>query len=102
MVIISFIAFEVVNLFYNISLDKVTTKTSKGLISNLGWAFGYFGGFIALLIVLLALKLVEGDSKSTTFILLLIGPFVGIWTLIFGYPHLISLRNFSFNLRKEF
>ena len=97
LVVISFISFEVINLFYNISLDKVATKRSKGLISNLGWAFGYFG-FIALLIVLLALKLVEGDNKSTTFILLLIGPFVGIWTLIFGYPHLISLRNSSFNL----
>ena len=81
LVIISFIAFEVINLFYNISLDKVSTKRSKGLISNLGWAFGYFGGFLALLIVLLALKLVEGDNKSTTLILSLIGPFVGIWTL---------------------
>ena len=69
LVIISFIAFEVVNLFYNISLDKVATKRSKGLISNLGWAFGYLGGFLALLIVLLALKLVEGDNESTTLIL---------------------------------
>ena len=45
LVIISFIAFEVINLFYNISLDKISTKRSKGLISNLGWAFGYLGGF---------------------------------------------------------
>lgn len=98
LVIISFIAFEVVNLFYNISLDKVTSKKSKGLISNLGWAFGYLGGFIALLIVLLVLKIVEGNNESTTFILALIGPFVGIWTFIFGYPHLISLRNSYFYL----
>ena len=60
--------------------------------------FWIFGGFIALIIVLLALKLVEGDNGSTTLILSLIGPFVGIWTLIFGYPHLISLRNSYFNL----
>ena len=98
LVIISFVAFEVVNLLYNISLDKVTTKKSKGLISNLGWAFGYLGGFIALLIVLLVLKIVEGNNESTTFILSLIGPFVGIWTFIFGYPHLISLRNSYFYL----
>ena len=98
LVIISFIAFEVVNLFYNVSLDKVTTKRSKGLISNLGWAFGYLGGFLALLIVLLALKIVEGDNKSTTVIMSLIGPFVGFWTFIFGYPHLTSLRNSYFNL----
>ena len=84
LVMISFIAFEVVNLFYNISLDKVTTKRSKGLISNLGWAFGYLGGFIALLIVLLALKLVEGDNKSTTFILLLNWSFCGV----FGHLYL--------------
>ena len=98
LVIVSFVAFEVTNLFYNISLDKVASKRSKGLISNLGWAFGYFGGFLALLIVLLVLKLVEGDNESTTLVLLLIGPFVGIWTLIFGSPHLISLRNSHFNL----
>ena len=98
LVIISFIAFEVINLFYNISLDKVTTKRSKGLISNLGWAFGYLGGFLALLIVLLALKIVEGDNESTTLILSLIGPFVGFWTFVFGYPHLTSLRNSYFNL----
>ena len=98
MVIISFIAFEVVNLFYNITLDKVTSKRSKGLISNLGWAFGYLGGFLALLIILLTLKIFEGDNQSTTLILSLIGPFVGIWTLIFGYPHLTSLRNSYFNL----
>ena len=55
-------------------------------------------GFIALIIVLLALKFVEGDNGSTTLILSLIGPFVGIWTLIFGYPHLISLINSYFNL----
>jgi len=98
MVIISFIAFEVVNLFYNISLDKVTTKRSKGLISNLGWAFGYLGGFLSLLIVLLTLKIVEGDNESTTLIFSLIGPFVGFWTFIFAYPHLTSLRNCYFNL----
>ena len=98
LVIISFIAFEVVNLFYNITLDKVTSKRSKGLISNFGWAFGYLGGFLALIIVLLMLKIVEGDNELTTLILSLIGPFVGIWTFIFGYPHLISLRNSYFNL----
>ena len=97
-VIVTFIAFEVINLFYNISLDKVASRRSKGLISNLGWAFGYFGGFLALLIVLLALKIVEGDNESTTLILSLIGPFVGFWTFIFAYPHLTSLRNCYFNL----
>ena len=98
LVIISLVAFEVVNLFYNISLDKVTTKRSKGLISNLGWAFGYFGGFLALIIVLTALKIVEGNTKETSFIFLLVGPFVGLWTLIFGYSHLSSLRESYFNL----
>ncbi len=98
LVIISFIAFEVINLFYNISLDKISTKRSKGLISNLGWAFGYFGGFLALLIVLLVLKIVEEDNELVTLMMSLIGPFVGIWTFIFGYPHLVSLKNSYFNL----
>ena len=97
LIIISFIAFEVVNLFYNISLDRVT-KTSKGLISNLGWALGYLGGFLALLIVLVTLKIVEGNSETTSLTLLLVGPFAGLWTLIFGYPHVSSLKRSYFNL----
>jgi UMF1 family MFS transporter len=98
LVVLSFIAFEVVNLFYNISLDKVATKTSKGSISNLGWGFGYFGGFLALLVVLISLKFVEGNTQATPLILMLIGPFVGLWTLVFGYPHLSSLKKSYFSL----
>ena len=50
---ISLICFEMINLFYNLSLHKVAPKKKEGQISNLGWAFGYFGGLCSLAIIFL-------------------------------------------------
>ena len=84
------ISFEVVNLFYNLSLHKVSNKNEEGLISNLGWGFGYLGGLISLLIVFSFIQLTKHYEYQILGIsvFLLVGPFVGIWTLIFGYMHL--------------
>jgi UMF1 family MFS transporter len=90
---LSLICFEMINLFYNLSLHKVAPKHKEGQISNLGWAFGYFGGLCSLAIIFLLLEL----TKSNDFrlfgisVFLLIGPFVALWTMIFGYSH---IKNF--------
>ena len=49
---ISFVAFEIINLFYNLSLHNVSENEKRGLISNLGWATGYLGGLLSLISVL--------------------------------------------------
>jgi UMF1 family MFS transporter len=89
-IVVSLISFEVVNLFYNLSLHKVSNKNEEGLISNLGWGFGYLGGLISLLIVFSFIQLTKHYEYQILGIsvFLLVGPFVGIWTLIFGYMHL--------------
>ncbi len=89
-IVVSLISFEVMNLFYNLSLHKVSNKNEEGLISNLGWGFGYLGGLISLLIVFSFIQLTKHYEYQILGIsvFLLVGPFVGIWTLIFGYMHL--------------
>ena len=99
-VIISFISFEVVNLFYNLCLHKVAPKNKEGITSNLGWAFGYAGGLIALFIVYLIIKSFESNQyKVYDFsIFLLIGPFVGLWAFFFGYFHIKNFKNTNFSV----
>ncbi len=92
-IILSLICFEMINLFYNLSLHKVAPKKKEGQISNLGWAFGYFGGLCSLVIIFLLLELTKSHDYRIfdVSIFLLIGPFVALWTIIFGYSH---IKNF--------
>ena len=92
-IIISLISFEMINLFYNLSLHKVAPKNKEGQISNLGWASGYFGGLCSLAIIFLLLELTksQGYKLFDLSVFLLIGPFVALWTIIFGYSH---IKNF--------
>ncbi len=98
-VVISFVSFEIVNLFYNIALFKVKSKNNEGALSNLGWAFGYLGGLVSLFLVYMLLKLtINQDYKLFDLsVFTLIGPFVGLWTGIFGYSLFNYLRKVNFS-----
>ncbi len=92
---LSLISFEVINFFYNLSLHIVARKEKRGMISNLGWALGYLGGLISLVLVLLALNLSK-DKNYEIFgnsIFLFVGPFVGLWTFIFSFKHIKRFGN---------
>ena len=93
-VITSFISFEFVNLFYNISLQKVAPKNKEGIVSNLGWATGYFGGLMALMIIYILIKCAENSDYQilNLSVFHLIGPFVAAWCFIFCLPH---FRNYK-------
>ena len=83
---ISFISFEIVNVFYNYGLHQVSSIKNRGIISNLAWSFGYFGGLLSLSIVLGFIN-IFGDTVSNKFSispLLFVGPFVCVWSLFFG------------------
>ncbi len=99
-IIISLVAFEVVNLFYNLSLHKVVEKNKEGLVSNLGWAFGYLGGLASLVIVFIFLQFTKNQDYKIleTSVFLLIGPFVGCWALFFGYFHIKNFSDENFNI----
>lgn len=99
-IIITYVSFEFVNLFYNVSLFKVRKKHSEGAISNLGWAFGYLGGLLSLFIVFIFLQKTENQGYELMGfpIFLYIGPFVAIWTLVFGFRHLENPIPMSFKV----
>ena len=93
-IVISFVSFEIVNLFYNLSLCKIRKKNTTGALSNLGWAFGYLGGLASLFVVFMLLKF--SNESFTIFnikVFLLIGPFVAIWSALYGFS--------LFNVMKE-
>ncbi len=99
-IIVSLISFEVINLFYNLSLHKVAPKNKEGQISNLGWACGYLGGLCSLAIIFLLLQLTKSyDYKLfNVSVFLCIGPFVALWTTIFGYSHIKNFINEKFKI----
>ncbi len=93
-IVISFVSFEIVNLFYNLSLSKIRKKNTTGALSNLGWAFGYLGGLASLFLVFMLLKFSDESFKIFNVkVFLLIGPFVAIWSALYGFS--------LFNVMKE-
>ena len=93
-ILISFISFEVLNLFYNISLRKICKSNQEGFLSNIGWAFGYLGGLLSLMIAILFLSFTEKSNfKILGFVGYdLIGPFVAIWVCVFCVSHFRNFR----------
>jgi len=78
------VGFEAANVFYNALLPGVSTPSSIGRISGIGWGFGYVGGVIALAI---ALGMVKGwlpetehlDVRSTCLL-------AAVWLALFAIP----------------
>ena len=101
---IGMIGMEFATLFTNAMLPDLGTKEEIGRISGSGWAFGYTGGLIALVIMLLLLA--EGkDGKTLLGIAPLfgldavaregtraVGPLTAIWYVVFMVPFFLWLR----------
>lgn len=85
--------FAVVN--YNALLPRISTPATVGKISGIGWACGYFGGIVALLLVMLLfikpgiLPLPEHDGSL---VYRSIALFSALWCVVFSAPLLLSLR----------
>ena len=90
---ISLIAFEFCTIFYNATLIQVANSSSIGKVSGLGWAAGYIGAIICLLICLfglvernfsfLRLDIDQSEHIRATTIV------VGLWWFIFSLPFFI-------------
>ncbi|MDT0190468.1 MFS transporter [Rothia terrae] len=93
--------FAVVN--YNALLPRISTPATVGKISGIGWACGYFGGIIALVLVMVLfikpgiLPLPEGDGSL---IYRSIALFSALWCVVFSLPLLLSLRGESARTRQ--
>ena len=93
---ISLIAFEFCTIFYNATLIQVANSSYIGKVSGLGWAAGYIGAIICLLICLfglvernfsfLRLDIDQSEHIRATTIV------VGFWWFIFSLPFFIFFK----------
>tara|TARA_B100000989_G_C19521690_1_gene464491 strand:+ start:1195 stop:2415 length:1221 start_codon:yes stop_codon:yes gene_type:complete len=100
---ISFVFFEILTLFYNFTLTKVSNRRNIGSVSNKGWSLGYLGGLISLGFVIFIIEFVpiyfSMDDPSS--VLLSVGPIVSIWILIFCYPLIFNFKSETFSIFKK-
>ncbi|MCV6585836.1 MAG: MFS transporter [Marinibacterium sp.] len=103
---IGFIGAEYALIFTNSQLPSLGTDEEIGAISGSGFAFGYAGGFVALLIMLLVF-VEQGDGKTLigldpAFGLLdagaregtrAVGPFSALWYVVFMIPYFLWVKD---------
>lgn len=103
---IGMIGMEFATIFTNSMLPDLGTPEQIGRISGNGWAFGYVGGLLALVVMLLFF--VEGADTGKTIIGLdpalgfdaaaregtrFVGPFTGFWYIVFMVPFFLWVRD---------
>jgi len=102
---IGFIGAEYALIFVNSQLPSLGTAREVGALSGSGFAFGYLGGLVALVLMMAfftdhplgatylgrapALGLDPADFEGTRFV----GPFAAIWYVIFMIPYFLWVRD---------
>ncbi len=89
-VVIATVGFEVGLLFYNAMLPNVAPASMLGRVSGWGWALGYLGGLISLMVALFVLVQAEtppfGLDKNSAEHVRATAPLVAIWFTVFALP----------------
>ncbi len=88
--VIANVGFEGANVFYNAFLPEISSSRNIGRVSGYGWALGYVGGLVALVI---ALQMVRSwlpeenylNVRATTLL-------VAVWFAVFSVPLFVLLR----------
>ena len=90
------ICFEISTVFYNALLKKVSNEKNIGRISGIAWSLGYIGGIVSLIICLFLFinptKPIFNLDKEKFEHIRIIGPFIGLWFLIFSLPSFIYIK----------
>lgn len=83
--------FAVVN--YNALLPAISTKLTIGKISGTGWAAGYFGGILALGLVLVGFMSpgILGIPEDNSYNLRAVAVFSAVWALVFSLPLMLAV-----------
>ncbi|SFG84287.1 MFS transporter, UMF1 family [Palleronia marisminoris] len=102
---IGLIGMEFATIFTNSMLPDLTTRQTIGRISGTGWAFGYLGGLISLILALLffaedgltgttllGIEPILGLDPETREGTRFIGPLTAIWYVIFMVPFFLWVR----------
>jgi UMF1 family MFS transporter len=81
---------EIAGVNYNAMLTQVSTPSTIGKISGLGWGLGYIGGIVALAIVIV---LSETNSLPAEdglgYRLIAVG--AAVWTIVFAIPFVLNV-----------
>jgi UMF1 family MFS transporter len=102
---IGFIGMEFATIFTNALMPSLTQADDLGAISGSGFAFGYLGGLLALIIMLLFFA--EGADSGLTLLGMqplfglepearegtrFVGPFTAIWFIVFMIPFFLWVK----------
>ncbi len=103
--VVGMVGMEFATIFTNSMLPDLGDKSEIGRISGSGWAFGYVGGLVALLVMLLFFA--ESASTGKTLLGLdpafgfdaaqregtrFVGPLTGLWYIVFMVPFFLWVR----------
>lgn len=83
---------EIANVNYNAMLVQVSTPKTVGRVSGLGWGFGYLGGILALVIVVVAYSASWfglPEEGGLPFRVVAVG--CAVWTVLFSLPILLNV-----------
>ncbi len=87
--------FEIAGVNYNAMLLQISTKHTIGKISGFGWAAGYLGGIVALLLVYFGLIKpdvgVFGITSADGMTYRAVAVFSAVWILAFSIPVLLAI-----------
>jgi UMF1 family MFS transporter len=87
--------FEFAGVNYNAMLAQISTPRNIGKISGFGWAMGYLGGIVALLVVLQLFVQPRfewfGASTQDSLNIRLVAVFSALWFFIFALPVLFAV-----------
>jgi MFS transporter, UMF1 family len=86
--IISNIGFAGANVFYNSFLIDISSQEESGWVSGLGYAAGYLGGGLLLIINFIAFRVFPGYTEQMTFLT------VSVWWLLFSIPLFRHVRDY--------
>jgi UMF1 family MFS transporter len=92
------IFFEIASVSYNAVLRTVSTPATIGRVSGFGWAMGYVGGIVLLLLVYAGLIAGTGETRGllgvTTeggFNIRLVALVAAVWFAIFAFPMMVKV-----------
>ncbi len=89
------IFFELASVSYNATLSQISTPATVGRVSGFGWAMGYLGGIVLLLIVYLGFIVGDGGllgiSTEGGLNVRMVALVAAAWFLVFAVPMLLAV-----------
>jgi UMF1 family MFS transporter len=94
--VIADVGFELGMVFYNALLPAIAPPDRIGRVSGYGWALGYFGGLLGLVVALVGFVQPDtpwfGMSKASGFNIRATNLLVAAWLVLFSLPFFLTVK----------